>query len=148
LGSGDLIAEELPIVETMTVELSGSPGAFRIVRQTRPTQLVKSSLIWNEPFEDQRFGRWLWHVTPKVSGTHELVVKVSADLNDSRGVATTEAYGDRAFIVKVRVNIGQASVRVLKWTAAGAVSGLAGAYTHEVWWPKLKSFLLGTGLLS
>jgi hypothetical protein len=149
LGSGDLTAEELPIVETMTVDLFGSPDAFKIVRQSRATQLVKSSLIWKaSAFDDQRFGRWLWHVTPKRSGTHELVVKVSADMNDSRGVATTEAHGDRTFSVKVRVNLGQAAARVLKWTAAGAVSGLAGAYTQEIWWPKLRALLVGTGLLS
>jgi len=148
LGSGNLTSEELPIIETMTVDLYGSPDAFRIVRQSRATQLVNSSLIWNTPFDDQRFGRWLWHVTPKKSGTHKLVVKVSADMSDSRGVATTEPYGDRTFSVKVRVNLGQASVRVLKWTTAGAVSGLAGAYTHEVWWPKLRALLAAAGLLS
>lgn len=146
MGSGDLAVEELPIIETMTVDLYDSSGAFRIVRQSRQTQLVKSSLIWNAPFDDQKFGRWLWRVTPKRSGTHVLVVKVSADMSDSRGVATTEPYLDRLFAVKVRVNVGQASVRVLKWTAAGAVSGLAGAFTQEIWWPKLRAMLAGTGL--
>jgi hypothetical protein len=87
-------------------------------------------------------------VTPKKSGTHELVVHVSADMSDSRGIATTEAYRDRIFVVKVGVNFGQASVKVLKWTAAGAVSGLAGAYSQEIWWPKLRAVLMASGLLS
>jgi hypothetical protein len=147
VGSGDLTAEELPIVETITMALYGSPDAFRIMRQSRPTQLVKSSLIWSAAFDEQKFGRWLWHVTPKKSGTHELVVKVSADLSDSRGVATTEPCGNRTFSVKVRVNYAHTSVRVAKWTAAGAVSALAGAFTQEIWWPWLKAFLVGTGLL-
>jgi hypothetical protein len=145
-GSGELATEELPIVETMTVDLHGSPGAFAITRRSRPTQLVKGSLIWNTAFADQRFGRWLWDVTPKKLGTHELVVTVSADMSDSRGVATSESYADRTFTVKVHVSVAQASVRVLGWTAAGTLSGLVGAYTHEIWWPKLRALLDGAGL--
>jgi hypothetical protein len=87
-------------------------------------------------------------VTPKRSGTHELVVHVSADISDSRGIATTEAYRDRVFVVKIGVNFGQASIKVLKWTAAGAVSGLAGAYSKEIWWPKIRAILMASGLLS
>jgi hypothetical protein len=147
MGSGDLTVEDLPIVETMTVDLYGSPGAFKIVRQSRATQLVKSSLIWSLPPDEMRFGRWAWHVTPKKRGAHELVVKISADLSDSRGVATTEPYEDRTFSVRIRVNYAHASVLVLKWSAAGAVSALGGASTQEIWWPKLKALLLGTGLL-
>ena len=26
-------------------------------------------------------------------------------------------------------------------------TGLVGAYTHEVWWPKVKVWLIGAGLL-
>jgi len=145
--SGDLAAEELLIVETMTVDLHGSADAFRILRRSRPTQLVKTNLIWRAPLNEQRFGRWLWHVTPKKSGRHELTLNVSADLSDIRGVAATESYADRTYSVKIGVNIGQASVRALKWTAAGAVSGLVGAFTQEIWWPRLKALLVGTGLL-
>jgi hypothetical protein len=148
MGTGDVIVEDLPIVETMMVDLYGSPGAFQIVRQSRATQLVKSSLMWNTSFDQQKFGRWLWNVTPKKSGTHELIVKVSADLSDSRGVSTSEPYGDRMFSIGVRVNYGRASVRVLKWVTTGAVTGLVGAYSHEVWWPKVNAWLMGAGLLS
>ena len=87
-------------------------------------------------------------MTPKKSGTHELVVHVSADMSDSRGIATTEAYRDRIFVVKVGANFGQASVKVLKWTTAGAISGLAGAYSQEIWWPKVRALLMSSGLLS
>jgi hypothetical protein len=75
-------------------------------------------------------------------------VKVSADLSDSRGVSTSEPYGDRMFSIGVRVNYGTASVRMLQWVATGAVTGLIGAYTHEVWWPKVKVWLMGAGLLN
>jgi hypothetical protein len=128
MGSGDVIMEDLPIVDS--------------------TQLAKGSLIWNTSFDQQKFGRWLWKVTPKKSGTHELIVKVSADLSDSRGVSTSEPYGDRMFSIGVRVNYGTASLRVSKWAATGAVTGLVGAYTHEVWWRKAKVWLMGAGLLS
>jgi hypothetical protein len=82
MGSGDVAIENLPIVETMTVNLYGSPGAFKIERQSRATQLVTGSLI-GASLDHDRFGRWLWHVTPKMIGTHDLTIKVSADLSDS-----------------------------------------------------------------
>jgi hypothetical protein len=86
-------------------------------------------------------------VTPKKSGRQELTVKVSADLSDSRGAATTEPYEDRTFSVKVGATLGQKSVRALKWTAAaGAIGALAAACTQEFWWPRLKALLYGTGL--
>src|SRR5215831_6763610 len=161
-GRGQLRVEEVPNVETMTIDLYGSPGAFSIVRQSSPAQLVggrqmdrilgarhasNELTLQPETFDEDRFSRWLWHVTPKKSGTHELIVKVSADISDSHGVATTEPYVDRIFRVKVHVNLGRASMQVLKWTAAGAVSGLAGAYTQEIWWPKLRALLVETGIL-
>jgi hypothetical protein len=148
MGSGDIAIENLPIVETMTVSLYGSPGAFQITRQSRGTQLVTGTLIRNASLDHDRFGRWLWEVTPKRVGTQELIIKVSADLSDSRGVATSESYPDRTFTVSVRVNYGSASMRVVKWTATGAVTGLAGAYTHHVWWPKVKVMLTNVGWLS
>lgn len=140
--------EDLPIVETMTVNLHGAPDAFQIVRRSRQTQLVMDTPVWGAAFDQERFGRWTWHVTPKKSGTHELVVKVSADLFDSRGVPTSEPYRDRDFPVSVRVNFVRATGRVLKWTATGAVTALAGAYTQEAWWPKLKGWLVSTGFMS
>jgi hypothetical protein len=148
MGSGDIAIENLPIVETMTVNLYGSPGAFQITRQSRGTQLVAGTLIGASSLDHDRFGRWLWEVTPKRTGTHELIIKVSADLSDSRGVATSESYPDRMFSVSVRVNYASASMRVVKWTATGAVTGLAGAYTHHVWWPKVKVMLTNVGWLS
>jgi hypothetical protein len=56
--------------------------------------------------------------------------------------------GDRMFSVTVRVNYASASMRVLKWAATGAVTGLVGAYTHHVWWPKVKVLLSDVGWLS
>ena len=138
----------MPIVETMTVSLYGSPGAFQITQQSRETQLVTGSLIGNASLDHDRFGRWLWEVTPKRIGTHDLIIKVSADLSDSRGVATTESYADKTFTVSVRVNYASASMRVVRWTATGAVTGLVGAYTHHVWWPKVKMMLTNVGWLS
>jgi hypothetical protein len=85
-GSGSIVIEDLPIVETMTVNLYGSPDAFEIAPQSRATQLVIGSLIWKKSFDQERFGCWRWHVKPKRAGSQELIIKVSADLSDSRGV--------------------------------------------------------------
>lgn len=150
VGSGALTSEELLIVETMTVTLDGSPDAFSIVRRTRATQLVLGSLIWKGQFEEQRFGRWLWYVRPKRTGTHELLVKVSADLSDSRGVPTSEALRDRVFPIRIKVDYATASARAVKWAATGAagavLTALIGAYTKDVWWPQIRLMLAGFGL--
>jgi hypothetical protein len=109
---------------------------------------VVGSLIGNTSLDHDRFGRWRWEVAPKKIGTHELTIVVTADLSDSRGVATSEPYPYREFSVTVRVNYASASMRVLKWAATGAVTGLVGAYTHHVWWPKVKVLLSDVGWLS
>lgn len=150
VGSGALTSEGLPVVETMTVTLDGSPDAFTIVRRTRSTQLVIGSLIWKGEFDEQRFGRWLWYVRPKCTGTHELLLKVSADLSDSRGIPTSEALRDRVFPIRIKVDYATASARAVKWAATGvvgaAVTALIGAYTKEVWWPQIRLLLAGFGL--
>lgn len=139
--------EDLPIVETMTVDLYGASDVFKILPCSRRTQLVKYSPLWGNAFNDERFGRWTWDVTPKRTGTHDLVVKVSADLSDSRGVPTSESYRDREFPVSVQINYVKATARLLKWSATGAVTALAGAYTQDAWWPKLKVWLLHIGII-
>jgi hypothetical protein len=146
-----LRTEELPIVETMTVNLYGAPDAFNIVALSRETQLVIGGMI-SSRFQEQRFGRWQWHVTPKKTGTHKLLMKVSADLSDSRGVPTSESCQDRVFEVWVRMNYARASIRVLKWAATGTagmlLAGLIGAYTQDVWWPKVKALLASIAMVS
>jgi hypothetical protein len=131
----------------MTVDLHGSPGAFSIARRSRATQLVKQSSMWGSTLDHQMFGRWVWQVVPRRSGSHELMVNVSADLCDSAGVPTSEPYADRTFPVRVRVNLARASVRLSKMLTAAGVTGLVGAYTHEVWWPQVKSLLVVARLL-
>lgn len=151
-GRGDLTVEDLPIVETMSVSLYGEPGAFAIDRQSETSQLVMSDLLKGTPLETQDFGRWVWLVTPKKTGTHQLYVKVSAALKDSRGVATTTKLPDKEFKVSVSVHTGNAIGAVLKRAvpalALAALGGLIAAFSRDVWWPKLYAVLKNAGWLS
>jgi hypothetical protein len=151
-GRGALTVEDIPIVETMSVSLYGGPGAFTIERQSEASQLVMSDLVKGTPFETQDFGRWVWLVTPRKTGAHQLYVKVSAALKDSRGVTTTTKLPDKEFKVSVSVHTGKATVAVVKRTlpalALAALGGLVAAFTRDVWWPKLYAIFKAHGWLS
>jgi hypothetical protein len=151
-GRGDLTTQDIPIVETMSVSLYGAPGAFTIERQSETSQLVMSDLLKGTPLETQDFGRWVWLVTPRQTGTHQLYVKVSAALKDSRGVPTTTKLPDKEFKVSVSVHAGNATIAVIKRTLPALIlaglGGLVAAFSRDVWWPKLYLMLKGFGWLS
>jgi hypothetical protein len=151
-GRGALTVEDIPIVETMSVSLYGSPGAFTIERQSETSQLVMSDLVKGTPLETQDFGRWVWLVTPRQTGTHQLYVKVSAALKDSRGLATTTKLPDKEFKVSVSVHTGKATVAAVKRTVpalvVAALGGLVAAVSRDIWWPKLYAILKAHGWLS
>ena len=144
-GSGQLVEEDLAIVETMTVELISPDGAFEITPQTKNTQLVAGELLQNTGLDMEQFGRWLWTVEPMEAGKHELIFKVSADILDGRGMQSSAALPDRLFKVEVSIDYGKAALTTAKWFATGLagmiLAGLIGAYTQEVWWPHLKLWL-------
>ena len=148
-GRGQVAVENIPTVETMSVELFCQSG-IKLVRQSRRTQLVRGPLLRAVASDRQQFGRWLWKATPKIVGTHEIFVSVTADLRDSRGVVTSVSLPDRTFAVKVKVNYARTTAALFKWGATGVgsmlLAGLVGAYSQEVWWPMVKTWLVGLGL--
>ena len=129
----------------MTVELIGPRDVFGIEPQSERTQLVKGDAAKVYGIVSHEFGRWLWAATPRKSGTHELSVKVSANLADTRGIASTASLPDRTFKVKVEVNYVEASISAAKWvcgwTVAALIAGMIGAVTQDIWWPKLRAIL-------
>lgn len=145
VGRGGLTEENIPIVETMSVSLYARGGAFEIERQSETTQLVKADAVRDTLFGTTDFGRWVWLVTPKKTGAHNLVVKVSAGLKDSRGVPTSATLPDREFTVSVSVHAGRATAKALGrfLPAAGGVivASVVGAITQDYWWPWLKALL-------
>jgi len=151
-GRGSVTTADIPIVETMSITLVSSPGAFDIERQSETTQLVMNDLIAGSAFEKEDFGRWTWLVTPKKPGMHQLYLKVSAGLKDSRGVPTSARLPDREFRVTVSVHAGKETLRFLRRTAlafGGALgAALLGVITQELWWPKIRALLQAWGWIS
>lgn len=149
LGRGALTSEDLPIVETMSASLHSDSGAFEIHSQTEAVQLIMRDHLKGTPFEQAAYGRWLWLVTSRKTGAHQLYVRVSAALKDSRGISTSITLPDREFEVSVAVHAGRATVQVLRRgiPAVGGVigAGLLGAITQDLWWPKLKALLQSSG---
>lgn len=146
LGSGEQFTEDLKIVETMTVELSSAePGAFEIVGQSRPTQLVRSDTLKGVILDTQNFGRWIWHVTPLQTGRHELLLRVSGELIDSSGIQGSAVLPDRLFRVTIKVDFVRAASKALghyAWYGLGiVVTGIISAATREIWWPYVKPWL-------
>lgn len=152
VGRGALSSQDIPILETMSVSIYANGGAFDIERQSETTQLVSRDRLKGTAFEQADYGRWVWLITPRKSGTHQLFVKVSASLKDSRGLPTSASLPDREFPVSVSVHTGKATVRILRRSllaAGGAIgAGLLGAITQELWWPKLKVLLQSGGWLN
>lgn len=151
VGRGALSTEDIPIVETMSIMLVSSPGAFLIEPQSEATQLVVNDLIAGTALDHDAFGRWTWVVTPKRSGAHQLLLKVSAGLKDSRGVPTSVRLPDREFKVAVSVHAGKATVRVMSravFGLGGAVgAAFLGVVTQELWWPRIRDLLHAWGVL-
>jgi len=150
-GRGNLTIEDISIVETMSIRLRSSPDTFAIEPQSETTQLVTKDHVKGTAFGKQNFGRWVWRVTAKKRGTHQLTIQVSANLV-SRGVQTTASLEDLAFTVSVSVRVGRASAKSLRRltvATSGAIGGaLLGAMTQELWWPKIKELLQSLGLVN
>ena len=151
VGRGALTDEDLPVMESMSVILHSNSGAFDIEHQSEMTQLVMSDHLKGTAFESADFGRWIWLVTPRQRGAHQLFVRVSASLKDSRGLPTTTTLPDREFKVSVSVHAGRATVKALRSgipTIIGVVgAALLGAITQDLWWPAIKAFLVSRGWL-
>ncbi len=151
VGRGALTSQDIPILETMSVSIYAKGGAFDIERQSETTQLVSSEHLKGTAFEQADYGRWVWQVTPRKTGAHQLFVRVSASLKDSRGLPTSTSLPDREFPVSVSVHTGKTAVRIVRrglLAAGGTVgAGLLGAITQEMWWPKLKVLLQSWGWL-
>lgn len=151
VGRGALSSQDIPILETMSVSIYTKGGAFDIERQSETTQLVSGEHLKGTAFEQADYGRWVWQVTPRKTGAHQLFVRVSASLKDSRGLPTSTSLPDREFPVSVSVHTGKTAVRIVRrglLAAGGAVgAGLLGAITQELWWPKLKTLLQSLGWL-
>ena len=150
-GRGALTTADIPIVETMSIMLYSGTGAFAIEAQSETTQLVVNDLVAGTAFAAAEFGRWTWLVTPKKSGPHQLLLKVSAGLKDSRGVPTSVRLPDREFKVAVSVHKGKATARAVTRAVLGFGGALGAAFlgvvTQEFWWPRIKDLMQAWGIL-
>jgi hypothetical protein len=136
--------EHLTTVERMSVTLRGDTGAFQIVQQSMPKQLIGGAA--SDEFRAQQFGRWLFEVTPQKLGKHSLFITVSGEIANAN-----RALPDRTFEVTVGVGLGsivrQAAIQL------GAVGGLllgafVGAATQDLWWPGVRSGLERAGIIT
>lgn len=150
-GSGDITMHDLPIVESMAVDLISSDGKFAIERVGERTQIVQKSaamatLLGAEPgfAAASGHGSWQWFVTPTKAGPGRLSLRVSAKLRDSRGiVAGCALVPDRIIDVLVHVSRRDQLVKFLKWAgvalATGAVTAVGAAIMRdETVWPFVK----------
>jgi Tetratricopeptide repeat len=144
-GRGEVKTADIPIVETMSVSLMCEPGAFDIVPRSERDQLVKPDLVLGTPLHSADFGRWVWLVTPRQSGEHKLLVKVTAAIRDSRGLPTTSSLPDQTFAVTVRVRIVRMAVSALLRAAPGlawaVATTLVGIFTKDYWWPAIRRLI-------
>jgi hypothetical protein len=138
----EIKTEETPIVETMAVSLVAEPGIFDIEERSPRDQLVIRDLVKGTPLEQHDFAKWIWVVIPRKRGRHELYVKISAALRDSRGLPAASELPDKIFPVTVKVRVASAvlgAVSRLTVGLAGTVAtALVGAFTKDYWWPIIR----------
>jgi hypothetical protein len=148
-GSGLLTVHNLPVVETMAIDLYSPDGAFLIDARSEREQLVKKDTIRGTLFESFSvpYGQWKWSVTPLRTGVKTLALRVSARLLDSQGHPSPHTLvPDREFTVNVRVNHRATAARVAKWIAVSAPLAVmaalfSGAIENDLW-PTVRSMLI------
>jgi hypothetical protein len=148
-GSGPLTVHNLPVVDTMAIDLYSPDDAFRIEVRSDREQLVKKDTIKGTLFETYSvpYGQWKWSVTPLRTGVNTLALRVSARLLDSQGHPSPHTLvPDREFTVSVRVNHRARAVKAAKWIAVSAPLAVlaalfSGAIENDLW-PTVRSFLI------
>lgn len=142
VGRGGIRTEHVPIVETMAVSLVCEPGAFHVVARSKEEQLVKPDIVKGTAFHQTDFGKWIWLVTPRKSGEHTLLVKVSARIRDSRDLPSTATLPDKIIGVTVQVNVRRAVLEAARRAAPhfawAIVTALVGVFTRDYWWPTIR----------
>lgn len=144
-GQGDVHVHDLPVVETMSVELFSPTRAFAIERCSEPAQLVQKNVLINTVFENagQPFARWQWNVMPLRAGNHGLTLRISARVADSRGHPTSHTLvPDRDITIHVKVNGRWWARKVTLWLAGGLAAALIGAVIQDQVWPLIREALL------
>lgn len=91
------------MIETLSLSLYGLDDVFEIERQSERTQFLGDRYTNTELKDPDSIGRWAWLVTPRQSGDHELVLRISSLLRDRRGVPTPLALPDRRLAAKIDV---------------------------------------------
>lgn len=137
-GDGDVHVHDLPVVETMSLELFSLTQAFTIIQCSEPAQLVQKNVLFNTVFDNpaQLFARWQWNVTPLRAGHHALTLRISAQVSNSRGQpATHTLVPDRDITVHVKVNSGRWLRNALLWVLGALLAAFIGAIIQDQVWP-------------
>jgi hypothetical protein len=145
VGRGSVEAQDTTIVETMSVSLACEPGAFDLEPRSQEVQLVKPDVVKGTAFHQADFAKWVWLVTPRQSGEHTLLVKVSAAIRDSRGLPTTSSLPDKVIAVTVRGHLARATAsavgRAVPWLAVTVAGALVSTFTRDYWWPYVRDIV-------
>ena len=146
-GSGVIASHDLPIVETMAVDLISDDSTFKIEALGERVQLVKKDAVPRNLIGAADHGQWQWYVTPLKSGTRMLALRVSAKLRDSQGIeAAHTLVPDRTIEISVTVNRFKWIWPFFKWAgiaiATGIVTGIAsGIIRDDTVWPVVRAII-------
>lgn len=145
-GGGDVYAHDLPVVETMAVNLYSPTQAFVIQALSQHEQLVQKNVLINTVLDNpaQSFGRWHWSVTPLIPGDHSLALRIAARVHDSQGHPTSHTLiPDRVIAIDVKVNRRRWLWKALIWLAGCLAAALIGAAIQDQAWPLIRDALKG-----
>ena len=147
VGSGELVEHDLPVVETMAVDLYSPDDSFKVEAKSDREQLIKKDALRGTPLAklSDDYGRWMWNVTPQRIGKKQLCIRVSARVLDSHGHPTPHTLvPDKEIEIDVKVNKSALAWRGMLWVG-GAILAAVAAYFHDVIrsvvWPILKDIM-------
>jgi hypothetical protein len=143
-GSGTLHAHDLPVVETMAVDLVSSDGAFDIEACSEREQLVRKDALSGTPLAalSDGYGRWTWNVTPRSTGERKLLLRISARVLDSNGFPSPTTLPDREIAIDVKINRGQIARRGALWIV-GILGAVLATYFKDTLYGVVKPLLDG-----
>jgi hypothetical protein len=127
IGHGRLHQHEVRVADAMTVRLRAPDGGFLI-------DPLSAETCWtHNADQDQDFANWRWSVTPQRRGQARLLLIISAQTLDTKGVAAEAALPDQVIKVHVRVNYARTARKVAGWGLLMVAGGALSAWGRELY---------------
>ena len=113
----------------MNVELTSPTGGFHITPVKSKAQIINRR---DDDTDQTPDASWQWRLEPTAAGKHELMLIVSSQEIDERGVGAEQAQVTQVLPIEVQVNYSRLAWKFARWGALAAGAGVIGYYTKVI----------------